>query len=95
MNYDYGKEENWLRYGSYTPPNLDISKIKDVPIALFVGKQDDLSTPEVGQWTKNKVKDNIVYYNEMDNHDHFSSAVAKDMSFMNDVIELLDGFNLP
>jgi len=66
-----------------------------VPTALFVGKQDDLSTPEVGQWTKNKIKDSLVYYKEIDQHDHFSSAVAKDMSFMTDVIELIDAYNQP
>jgi len=47
---------------------------------MFVGKQDDLATPEVGQWTKSKLK-NTVYYKELDNWDHASFSIGKDMSY--------------
>lgn len=94
VQYDYGEEENWLRYGTYTPPSIDLTKIKDVPMALFVGEEDDLGTPAVGKWTKNKIKKNLVYYKEIPDHDHFTSAVGYDMSFVTDIIELLDAYNL-
>jgi len=70
-----------------------LTKIQDVPIAMFVGKQDDLGTPDLGQWTFDKVKNTTVYYEEIDDHDHFTSSVGKDMSFVGDVIKLLDAFN--
>ena len=60
---------------------------------MFVGKQDDLGTPELGQWTLDKVSKNVVYYEEIDDHDHFTSSNGNDMSFVADVISLLDAFN--
>lgn len=93
QQYDYGEKKNMKKYGQKHPPSIDLTKIEGVPIAMFVGKQDDLSTPEVGQWTLDKVSKTVVYYEEIEDHDHFTSAVGKDMSFVTDVINLLDAFN--
>ena len=93
--YDYGKDKNLVKYGQEKPPSIDLTQIKDVPIAMFVGKQDDLGTPALGRWTKERVKDVLIHYEELDNHNHFSSSVGKDMSFMTTVIELLDYVNAP
>lgn len=60
---------------------------------MFVGKQDDLGTPEVGRWTLDRVNHTTVYYNELDNHNHFTSSVGIDMSFVNDIIMLLDAYS--
>ena len=63
---------------------------------MFVGKQDNLGTPELGRWTLDKVNSthpNVIYYEELDDHDHFTSSVGNDMSFMDDVIKLLDQVN--
>ena len=60
---------------------------------MFVGKQDNLGTPELGQWTRDKVNSTVVYYEELEDHDHYTSSVGKDMTFMTDVINLLDAFN--
>lgn len=70
-----------------------MTKIDGLPIAMFVGKQDDLSSPAHGQWTRDKVNKTIVYYEEIDQHDHFSPSVAKDMSYVDEVIKLLDAFS--
>ena len=38
--YDFGIEENFERYKSTQPPSYDLSKIKDVPIAMLCGATD-------------------------------------------------------
>ena len=50
QRYDYGKEKNLVRYGQLSPPEIDLSKIKNMKIAQFVGKTDRLATPEDNQW---------------------------------------------
>lgn len=74
------------RYGQKNPPSIDLTNIEDVPIAMFVGNQDELSTPAVGQWTKEKVNSTLVYYEELENWDHYTYAVGKDMSYMENVL---------
>ena len=59
---------------------------------MFVGKQDELSTPEVGAWTKDQVK-NTVYYKDLDNWDHSSFGVGTDMSYFEDVLSLMSKYN--
>lgn len=42
--YDYGKNGNEDHYGQKTPPIIPIQNIRgDVPIAMFVGKEDELA----------------------------------------------------
>lgn len=41
--YDWGPEENMVRYGQVDPPPMDFSLIT-TPTALFVGDSDDLAT---------------------------------------------------
>lgn len=80
-----------MRYGSKSPPEIDISTF-DTPVAMFVGKDDELSTPGVGQWTKNNIK-NSVFYQELDNWDHSSFSIGKDMSYFEDVLSLMSQYN--
>ena len=45
MHYDYGKYGNRDKYdGNDIPPEIDLSNIANVPIAMFVGMNDDLGT---------------------------------------------------
>lgn len=60
-----------VKYGQAIPPIIELSKIVNVPMALFVGKQDPLSNPAVGQWTKSHLN-GVVHYEEIDKHDHSS-----------------------
>ncbi len=50
--YDYGPEVNLHKYDQVTAPEYDLSKIKDVPIALFCGRNDVLASPQDYEWTK-------------------------------------------
>lgn len=43
QNFDYGKRQNMEKYGQKEPPFVDITKIQDVPVALFVGEYDSLA----------------------------------------------------
>lgn len=59
---------------------------------MFVGKKDDLGTPALGQWTKNQLK-NTVHYVELDNWDHSSFSIGKDMSYFEEVLALMSKYN--
>lgn len=50
--YDYGSEKNMIEYGQEEAPILDVSQIKDVPIAMFAGLQDNYSSIEDVHWLK-------------------------------------------
>jgi len=54
QEYDFGKDENQKRYGSDYPPEIDIGSF-DTPVAMFVGQDDELATPALGQWTKKRI----------------------------------------
>lgn len=49
QRFDYGVKENLKRYGSKTPPEYDLSKIK-VKTALYSGDVDKLADPQDVQW---------------------------------------------
>jgi lysosomal acid lipase/cholesteryl ester hydrolase len=44
LRYDYGMISNRQVYGQSTPPEYPLEEI-DIPVALFYGKYDSLSTP--------------------------------------------------
>jgi hypothetical protein len=54
--YDFGFEENFKRYGQVEPPVYDLRKISKVPIALFCGKGDLLSSNDDFRWTKDELE---------------------------------------
>jgi pimeloyl-ACP methyl ester carboxylesterase len=91
--WDYGKKKNLEIYNSPTPKHYDLSIIKDFPIALFSGKLDRLSTPVDVKWLIEQLGDNIVYHKCYDNMAHMTFMMAEDMSWFNDVIELIDLYN--
>lgn len=46
--FDFGQARNQKEYGQDTPPEIDLSRIRNVqvPIAFFVGKHDEIATVE-------------------------------------------------
>lgn len=46
QRFDYGKEENIVRYGTEKPPAYNISEIT-LPVHIFYGDKDVISTPKV------------------------------------------------
>ena len=59
-------------------------------MALYVGKDDDLSTPEMGGWTYSQlIWSKNLHYKELDNWDHSSFSIGKDMTYFDDVLGLI------
>jgi hypothetical protein len=50
--YDHGKSHNILKYGQPEAPEILIDTIKNIPIAVVVGKYDRLCGPEDAKWTR-------------------------------------------
>lgn len=62
-----------------------------MPIAMFVGIEDPLVEPVDARWTRSQLG-NVIWYNEYENHDH-SFTLAKDMSYMTKVMEIVGDYN--
>jgi hypothetical protein len=39
-------------YGNSKPPEIDVTEIKDVPVAMIVGTKDTLATVKDNRWVK-------------------------------------------
>ncbi len=50
--FDYGENENMIRYGQAVPPVNNLASIKDINIAIVSGASDVLSTLEDTRWAK-------------------------------------------
>jgi hypothetical protein len=55
---------------------------------MFVGKQDDLAVPEDTQWARDEIQ-STIYYEEINNFNHGSFLLGKDMSFMDNVLAVV------
>lgn len=69
-----------------------MKEIKDVPVALFVGKQDDLGNINDARWLKDQIEDTLVFYEEFD-ASHASFTIGADMSFFDRVVQLVHYYN--
>jgi pimeloyl-ACP methyl ester carboxylesterase len=79
--FDYEATKNKEMYGQYSPPLIDLTKIQGVPIALYVGLQDPLGDPTDARNLRDILKTNVVGYMEINNFDHHSFNVGKDLSY--------------
>ena len=69
---------------------IKLSKIgNQVPIALLVGKQDTLADEDDVNWLQKQLGDKVVFRKDYNDFDHFSFQVGKDMSYTQDVVDLL------
>jgi hypothetical protein len=91
--YDYGKAKNRKQYGQEKPPQIDISEIQEVPVAMFVGHKDTLANVEDNRWVKDQLG-TLVYYEEIQ-ASHASFVLGKDMSYFDRVVELAIYYNKP
>ena len=88
--YDYGAEENMKKYGQKTAPLIDISIIENFPIALFVGKTDELATSEDASWIVKNLGDNTLKHYEEVAGGHLSFLLAEDMSYFERVLHFIE-----
>ena len=67
QRFDYGKDENMIKYGCENPPEYDLSKI-EVKMAIATGDVDQLSNPVDDEWLLNQsqsglnVKDKVIFH---------------------------------
>ncbi len=59
--YDYNfqsqnKADNWEKYHQESPPEIDLTKISRVPIAMYIGKGDLLATVDDCNWARTQLK---------------------------------------
>ena len=87
--YDYGEEENLKRYGTSTSPIVDISAIRDVPIAMFCGIHDKAHPIEASRRIKGELHPRVLKYYQELNFGHITFMVGKDASYLNDVQRLI------
>jgi lysosomal acid lipase/cholesteryl ester hydrolase len=98
QEFDYGKKGNLEHYGQETPLEVDLTRITGkVPVAMFVGLDDDLGDKTDASWARDEIKkggDAIDkgFYGEYE-LGHASFMVAKDFSYFNKVKEVLAQHN--
>ena len=91
QKFDYGEEGNMIEYGQKTAPEYDLTKIKGTKIVQIVGTVDELADPEDNKWLNEQLGDNVVFYKEY-KLGHLSFAIAKDTTYLDDVIEQLNKY---
>ena len=64
----------------------------DIPVALLSGDLDRLADPLDVAFISEQLGDKVVFQKQY-HLDHFSFAIAKDMSFFDDAITLLGKYN--
>ena len=52
-------------------PLINLKKITNIPLAVYIGVNDNLVTPTDGIWLKSQLQGNLSYYREMANFDNF------------------------
>lgn len=92
--YDYGYEKNFIKYGQSSPPEFDLKKIKDFPIALFSGGLDRLSHPNDVAWLADNLKETLIYWKKFDDMGHCSFQISKNIKWFDDGFKLIKDFSL-
>ena len=86
--YDYGSDGNLARYGQLRAPLFNFENIEGIPIAFMIGLNDEYHTMQDALWLADQLGDNMVAFNTYP-LGHMSWFVSRDMSYMQDVVELL------
>ena len=50
QRFDFGHIKNIIKYGQVNPPLIDISGIKDIPIVIVVGTDDEMADAIDSEW---------------------------------------------
>ena len=92
QDFDYGQKGNQQHYNSNFPPEINLQGISKVPIAMFVGTKDELADEIDNRWAKTQLDKTLVFYKEYE-LGHLTFMVAKDMSYFNDVLDVLKKYS--
>jgi len=81
LQYDFGDPAaNKRIYGQTTPPEIDMTKVEGVPVAMFVGTKDELADILDNRWLRDQLGKAVVHYDEY-NMGHLTFMVGKDASW--------------
>lgn len=77
------------------PPDYDLSKIHTVPLALFCGLGDQLSSPGDFRWAKEELTNaNVVFYKEYEKCGHMYFLVpAHPRTHFKEMMDLMKEHN--
>ena len=87
------RHKNFATYGDMKP--YDFSKVKDIPVALFVGDEDRLATVEDNRILKDVLEKNnlLNFYKEYEHTGHVGFFISLSNIFMEDVVRKVDEFS--
>ena len=92
QRFDFGEETNLEKYGQPYPPLYDLSAIR-VKMAIFHGDADVLSNTKDVAWLLDEkqsgLRSDLVIFTKLLHFGHSSFQMATDMSYLNDVINLV------
>jgi dienelactone hydrolase len=78
------------------PAEFQLSNIADtgVPIAMFYAEDDAFSTVDDVEWLRDELGDAVVHYESI-RGGHVTFLCAEDMSYLEDMIEVVKVYNPP
>lgn len=87
------KQKEFLNINGKTKYDY-FSKI-DIPVSLFVGKEDKLSVPEDAREIRNNFwkNGNLHFYREYENMGHATFFLTKSKEYLSDVLTCLEDYN--
>lgn len=93
--FDYGSpEENIAHYGQPKPPMIPLKNIPaSVPISMIVCREDEFSTPIDALKAVSEIGEAVIGYRERENCDHCSFNTGADMSYVDDMLALVNKVN--
>ena len=93
--FDFGKQENMVRYGTEVPPSYDLSKIS-APVALFVGDKDDLACPADVDYLVTQLP-NVIHHEIVDfqgwTHLDFSIGIDADKLIYQTIMNMMIAYD--
>lgn len=93
QRFDFGETKNLEVYKQKTPPEIDLSQIKHVPIAMFWGNHDVIATVYDTNYTRDLIPKDLLVFHKVYDYGHISFWCAKDMSYIDDVDMLVKQYS--
>jgi len=94
QKYDFGAEQNLIKYGQETPPEISIRNFSDFPIAMFCGATDKLASTHDYMWLRDELaaNNNCIFYKEYD-FGHLAFLMPANKAIFNEMFALMRRYN--
>ena len=73
------------RHEKRTTDLIPLENITEVPVAIFAGIEDILADTTDAEWTRDRIGDNVVHYEEI-HAGHLTFMVGKDMTYFSETV---------